>query len=123
MAIASRISARKADTFGLSVRSQNRPKYMVTKALKVQPPTLVVLDLFSSLRHPLVMPDEPLTPATPDDLALSLSYALRYDERGKRWSRFGDQFAADMAARHLIKMLERSGYVIMKKAPPAAPSF
>ena len=64
------------------------------------------------------MPDEPqpdpnpldLTAATPEEIAEVLSYALRYDERGKP-RRGGWDFAAGLAAERLAEHLRRSGYV------------
>ncbi len=64
------------------------------------------------------MPDEPqpdpnpldLTAATPEEIAEVLSYALRYDERGKP-RRSGWDFAAG------LEHLRRSGYVVMRARP------
>ena len=41
--------------------------------------------------------DEPLTPATRDDLIQALSYGLRFDERGKAHRR-GAELTAQIAA-------------------------
>ena len=66
------------------------------------------------------MPDEPpLTLATADELATTLSYALRYD--GRKARRQSLELMADITARHLIEHLERSGFVVMKKPPGTPP--
>ena len=54
-----------------------------------------------------------LTAASPEEIAEALSYALRYDERGKP-RRGGGEFAAGIAAERLVEHLRRAGYVIMK---------
>jgi hypothetical protein len=67
------------------------------------------------------MTDEPLlTPnladlaaASPEEIAEALSYALRYDERGKP-RRGGWDFAAGLAAERLTDHLRRSGFVVMR---------
>ena len=56
-----------------------------------------------------------LTPATPEDLADALAFALRYSGR-KRTHDAGEMMAAIMAKR-LVEHLERSGFVVMKKPP------
>jgi len=62
--------------------------------------------------------DEPkLTPATPDDLAQALAHGLRFNERKKFHQ--GDELMARITAEHLIKHLELSGFVVMRR-PPAA---
>ena len=84
-----------------------------------------VLDLFTACRLDRRMTDEPkstlpgLAVASPEEVAEALSYALRYDERGKP-RRSGWDFAASLAAEHLTEHLRRSGFVIMK-APPSCP--
>jgi len=70
------------------------------------------------------MPDDPLpppdpvdlTPATPEEIAEALSYALRYDERGKPRKR-GWDFAAGLAAERLAEHLRRSGLIVMRARP------
>ena len=54
-----------------------------------------------------------LTAATAEEIAAVLSYALRYDERGKP-RRSGWDFAAGMAAERLTEHLRRSGYIVMR---------
>ncbi len=67
------------------------------------------------------MADRPLTPATREDLAQTLSYALRYSRAGKRVAD-RDIMTANAAAEHLVNALELSGYVVMKGPPLAAHS-
>ncbi|GAN77597.1 hypothetical protein [Acidisphaera rubrifaciens] len=60
------------------------------------------------------MPDDPkLTPATSAEIAASLAFALRYD--GRRQHRRADALMAEIVADHLVKHLERSGFVLMKR--------
>jgi hypothetical protein len=62
------------------------------------------------------MPDEPkLTPATTDDLAQALAHGLRFNERKKFYQ--GDELMARITAEHLIKHLELSGFVVMRRPP------
>jgi hypothetical protein len=82
-------------------------------------PRLNVLDSFLMVRYRPAMPDEPrLRPATPDEIATTLSFALRYD--GRKRVRQGDELMARIVADRLVKHLERSGFVVMKKPPALA---
>jgi hypothetical protein len=64
------------------------------------------------------MPDEPkLTPATTDDLSQALAHGLRFNE--SKTFHQGDELMARITAEHLIKHLELSGFVVMRR-PPAA---
>ena len=60
--------------------------------------------------------DYTLTPASRDDLVQSLSYALRFDGRGKS-HRHADDFMSRIAAETLVRHLEVAGYVVMKRPP------
>lgn len=62
-----------------------------------------------------------LTAATADEIAEALSYALRYDERGKP-RRGGGDLTAGIAAERLTEHLRRSGFVIIKARPARAHS-
>jgi len=65
------------------------------------------------------MPDTPdLRPATADEIAQTLAFALQYD--GRKRVHQADSFLARIAAERLVLHLERSGFVVMKK-PPAPP--
>jgi hypothetical protein len=59
--------------------------------------------------------EDKLMPADSSDLAQSISFALRFDGR-KRFHR-GDEFMANLTADHIVRYLEKAGYVIMKKPP------
>jgi hypothetical protein len=61
-----------------------------------------------------------LTPATQDDLEQALAFALRFN--GKKRYHQADSQMADIVAMHLIKHLERCGFVVMKKPPAPAHS-
>jgi hypothetical protein len=60
--------------------------------------------------------EEHLSPAQPEEVAAALSYALRYDERGRRRPH-GGEMVAGLAAQHLTQHLERAGFVLMRKRP------
>jgi hypothetical protein len=57
-----------------------------------------------------------LTAASPEEIAEAISYALRFDERGKP-RRGGWDFAAGLAAERLTEHLRRSGFHIMRAKP------
>ena len=62
------------------------------------------------------MPDaDRLTPASSDDLADALAFALRYSGR-ERTHDAGEMMAA-IVAKRLVEHLERSGFVVMKRPP------
>jgi hypothetical protein len=56
-----------------------------------------------------------LRPATPEELADALSFALRYN--GRKRMHDATEYMAAIAAKRLVEHLERSGFVIMKKPP------
>jgi hypothetical protein len=68
-------------------------------------------------------PHEPPAPlprgpseASSQELADALSYALRYDERGKT-RRTGSELVAGLAAEHLTEHLQRAGFVLLRRRP------
>jgi hypothetical protein len=69
----------------------------------------------SCSRRLVAMTDAPdrLTPATPEDLADALMYALRFS-RGKR-VRSADDIMARITAERLVEYLAGAGFVVMKK--------
>ena len=70
--------------------------------------------------HP-AMPDEPhLRPATPDEIAETLSFALCYE--GRKRVHHADDAMARITAERLVRHLERSGFVLMKKPSATAPT-
>jgi hypothetical protein len=56
-----------------------------------------------------------ITPATPEDLADSLSFALRFE--GRKSQHDSDRLNADIVAKRLVRYLDKAGYVVMKKPP------
>ncbi len=67
------------------------------------------------------MPDEAqLRPATAEDIAQALAFALQFD--GRKRVHQADDFMARITAQRLVEHLERSGFVLMKKPPTLAPS-
>jgi len=65
-------------------------------------------------------PAEKLRPATQEEIAMTLSYALRYD--GRKRVRHADEAMARITAERLVEHLERAGYVLMKRPAATAPS-
>jgi hypothetical protein len=63
---------------------------------------------------------ERLTPASPEDIADALAFALLFE--GRRRIHHADELVTRMVARPLVKRLERAGFVVMKK-PPARRSL
>ena len=55
-----------------------------------------------------------LRPATPEEIASALAFGLQWDGR-KRIHR-GDAFMAELMAEHLVAYLERSNFIVMKRA-------
>jgi hypothetical protein len=53
-------------------------------------------------------PEQKLTPAEPDDLADSLSFALRFE--GRRSEHDSDRLNADIVAKRLVRHLDRAGW-------------
>ena len=62
-----------------------------------------------------------LTAATAEEIAEALSFALRYDERGKP-RRGGGDLTASIAAERLTEHLRRAGFIVMKARPARAHS-
>jgi hypothetical protein len=60
------------------------------------------------------VPDR-IMPATPDDLADALAFALRFD--GRRRKHDAAETMARIVAERLVEHLERSRFVVMKKPP------
>ena len=61
----------------------------------------------------------PLRPASPEEIAETLSLALRYD--GRRRVHTADDIMARITADRLVQHLERSGFVLMKRPAASAP--
>jgi hypothetical protein len=58
---------------------------------------------------------ERLTPATADDVANALAFALRF--QGRKRVHNADEIMLEIVAKRLVEHLERSGFVVMKKPP------
>ena len=71
--------------------------------------------MFSDAVVSSVTMNDKLTPADLSDVAGSIAFALRFNRR-KRFHE-GDKLMADITADHIIRHLDNSGYVIMKKPP------
>jgi hypothetical protein len=62
------------------------------------------------------MPDDAkLTPAAPEDVANSISFALRWS--GRKRVHDADALAASIVADRVVRHLERCGYVVMRRPP------
>jgi hypothetical protein len=80
-----------------------------------------VLESLSLIRYAPAMPDTPqLRPATSDEIAKTLAFALRY--RGRKRVFVADLTMARITADRLVQHLERSGFVLMKRPPAPAHS-
>ncbi|MBU8541250.1 hypothetical protein [Falsiroseomonas tokyonensis] len=72
------------------------------------------------------MPEEPtvehdgqaLRPVTPEEVADSLAFAMRFNGRGKA-RRTGHEYTAQLAADQLVQQMLASGYVILRR--PVSP--
>jgi hypothetical protein len=64
--------------------------------------------------------ESPLRSADSTEVAAALAYALLYD--GKRCVHHADDAMARITAERLIGHLERSGFVLMRQEPGAAPT-
>jgi hypothetical protein len=62
----------------------------------------------------------PLRPATADEIADALSFALRY--QGRKRVHHADDVMARITAERLVQHLEGSGFVLMKGPPRVAPT-
>jgi hypothetical protein len=56
-----------------------------------------------------------LTPASPDDLASVLAFALRF--HGRKRTHNADENMSEVVAHRLVEHLERAGFVVMKRPP------
>jgi hypothetical protein len=84
-------------------------------------PAFNVLDMFFLNRYRPAMADQPhLRPATPDEIADALSFALRY--HGRKRVNHADDMMARITADRLVQHLTASGFVLMKGDPAIAPS-
>ena len=80
-----------------------------------------VLALFENTPYRAAMPDtSDLRPAQPDEIATTLSFALRYD--GRKRVHHADDLMARITAERLVRHLEASGFVVMKAPPAPAPT-
>ena len=61
------------------------------------------------------MLDEPLRPATAEEVATTPSVALRHN--GRRRVHAADRSMAQITAERLVQYLEWSGFVVMKRPP------
>jgi hypothetical protein len=67
------------------------------------------------------MPDTPhLHPATPDEIADALLFALRY--QGRKRVNHADDMMARITAERLVQYLEASGFVVMMGQATRAPT-
>ncbi len=75
----------------------------------------ISFDAGSGCYPPLVTDDrDTLTPASADDLADALPFALRF--QGRKRNHSADEIMAEIGAKRLVEHLERAGFVV--KRPP-----
>jgi hypothetical protein len=71
--------------------------------------------------EPVEVDGQWLHPASQQEVADSLAYALRFDGAGKA-RRTGVEYAAKLAAEQLVRQLTMSGFVVMRRrGPPGSP--
>ena len=56
---------------------------------------------------------EKLTPASPEDLASALAFALRF--HGRKRVHSADEIMAEIVAKRLVEHIERAGFVVLKR--------
>ncbi len=66
------------------------------------------------------MSDKELRPALREDVEQALSFALRFD--GKKPMKHAEPLMAKIVAEHIANHLEKSGFVISRRPPRAAPT-
>ena len=59
--------------------------------------------------------DAPLSPATDDEVAEVLAYALRHDDRGRPRKGVAWEMAAGVLAEAIASQMRRAGLVVMKR--------
>ena len=88
---------------------------------RITPRCIIVLVMFHDIPYRAAMPDEPhLRPASADEIATALSFALQFE--GRKRVHHADDAMARITAARLVRHLERSGFVLMKKPPATAHS-
>ncbi len=77
----------------------------------------MVLVLFERRRYLpfMTLPADGLAPASPEDLASALAFALRF--HGRKRTHNADEIMAEIVAKRLVEHLERAGFVVMKRPP------
>ncbi len=65
--------------------------------------------------------DRLLRPATTDEIADALAFALRFD--GRKRVHHGDELMARITAERPVRHLERSDFVVMAKPPLQPPTI
>jgi hypothetical protein len=59
--------------------------------------------------------DDKLTPADASDIAESVAFALLFS--GKKRVHDSDRMMASISAQHIVRHLEKCGFVVMKRPP------
>ena len=65
-------------------------------------------------------PESPLRPASEEEIADSLAFGLRFD--GRKRVHHADGVMARITAERLVRHLQASGFVLMKRPVAAAPT-
>ena len=86
------------------------PKVRLTRTIAISP-------FVPAAVYPILMPDDrnALTPATAEDAADGLAFALRFD--GRKRVHNADEIMSEIVAKRLVEHLERAGFVVMKRPP------
>jgi hypothetical protein len=78
--------------------------------------------VFAPAGSPVGLSDEPLHPATREDIVGALSYALRFDELGMPYRAASEPMFA-ITAKVLVRYLGRAGFVVMRRPPSKSPRW
>jgi hypothetical protein len=62
-------------------------------------------------------PTEKLFPASPEDIADAIAFALRF--RGRKRMHDADELMSRLVAERLVEFLAKAGFVVMQRPPPA----
>ncbi len=71
--------------------------------------------LMTNESGPMTVPAQHLKPASRDELANALAFALRFE--GRKRVHNADEIMAEIVAKRLVEHLERAGFVVMKRPP------
>jgi hypothetical protein len=130
IAIIRKLPKKETRVTGADVRARGDPafarKIPIIADCHVEAPVSgrageLVLDMFEFVRYHPAMPETPdHRPASPEDVANALAFALRYE--GRKRVNHADEMMARITAERLVRHLSASGFVVMKMPAATAPT-